>query len=88
MNALEENMTLALIDINHWKIKYIKKQLKKYPNISKEELTKKIKNAKVSYFKRHHKEFYEALFKDILDFHKCKDRSSKSELDDKEAKEE
>jgi len=72
--VLKENLLLALADIKLWKGKYIAKQLRKNPNISKEELSKKIKNAKASYFKRHHKEFDEAITKDII-----KERKDKGE---------
>ena len=58
-------MLLALVDIKYWKRKYIAKQRKKYPNISIEELNKKIANAKRSYFKNRHKEFEEAIVRDI-----------------------
>lgn len=66
MESFMENLKLASLDINFWKKKYIKKQKKKYPNISIKELSKKIKNAKASYFNRHHKEFHEVMFQDIL----------------------
>ncbi len=60
-----ENCVLALADINYWKKRYMVKQRKKNPNISIEELNRKIRNAKRSYFSRHHKEFNEAIIKDI-----------------------
>lgn len=63
MKALKENMILALADINYWKRKYIAKQKEKYPDISNEELNKKITNAKRSYFKDRHKDFEEAIVK-------------------------
>lgn len=70
MEAFKENIVLALADIVHWKKKYVAKQRKKNPNISIEELNKKIRNAKRSYFNRHHKEFDEAIVKDIQNLHK------------------
>ena len=65
MKSLKENLILASADIKFWKKNYVAKQRKKYPNISIEELNRKISNAKRSYFNRHHKEFDEAILKDI-----------------------
>ena len=45
------NLKLSLLEIKLWKNIYIKKQLAKNPNISREELSIKIKNAKRSKFK-------------------------------------
>ena len=70
MKAFRENLLLGLADIKYWKKKYVAKQLKKNPDITKEELSIKIKNAKRSYFNRHHKEFDEAIVKDIQELHK------------------
>lgn len=70
MEAFKENLILASADIKYWKNKYVAKQRKKYPNISIEELNKKIANAKRSYFKDRHKEFEEAIVSDIQEIHK------------------
>lgn len=70
MESLKENLILASADIKHWKKKYIIKQRKKYPNISIEELNRKITNAKRSYFKDRHKEFEKAIVQDIQELHK------------------
>jgi len=76
MEALKENLILASADIKLWKKKYITKQRKKYPNISIEELNRKIINAKRSYFKDRHKEFEEAIVQDIQELHKGGKRAS------------
>ena len=70
MESFRDNLILGLMDIKYWKKQYITKQLKKYPNISRERLSMKIKNAKRSYFGRHHKEFDEIVVKDIQGLHK------------------
>jgi len=69
MKALKENLILGSLDIKYWKKRYINKQKKKNPNISIEELDKKIRNAKRSYFNRHHKKFDVAIIKDIQNLH-------------------
>ena len=48
---IKHNLNLALLNIKIWKYQYIKKQLIKNPNISKEELNNKIKKAKHQKFK-------------------------------------
>jgi len=74
MKALKENLILGLLDIKYWKKKYRAKQIKKNPNISIEELDKKIKNAKRIYFNRHHKKFDVAIIKNIQKLHKEKQK--------------
>lgn len=45
------NLKLSLAEIKLWKKGYIQKQLQKNPNLTKRELSKKIKSAKASKFK-------------------------------------
>ena len=51
MANIKDNLNLAILNIKIWKHQYIKKQLIKNPDISKEELNDKIKKAKYQKFK-------------------------------------
>ena len=53
MNEESWSITLkfALAEIKLWKREFIQKQFKKNPNLTKQELSKKIKNAKANKFK-------------------------------------
>lgn len=45
------NLKLSLVEMKLWKRSYIQKQLAKNPNVSREELSRKIKNARKNKFK-------------------------------------
>ena len=48
------NLKISLIEIKIWKRHYITKQLEKNPNITREELSKKIKKAKIKKYRDAH----------------------------------